>query len=76
MKETLKNFIAMVFATILWVLALLLLPGIYYLFESGPVVEEIIFLVVDILLLGGGALIASKHERLKTALEFPLIPPA
>jgi hypothetical protein len=74
MKETFKNFVAMVVASALWVLALLIIPTVYYLFESGPVIEEIVFLAVIGILLTLGILFTRKSERMKAALEFPLFP--
>ena len=74
MKETLKNFIAMVVATTIWVLGLLIILSIYFLFEKGPVIEEWLFLAVCIGLFTIGILISRKSARLRTALEVPLFP--
>ena len=74
MKETLKNFIAMVVATTIWMLGFSVLFGAFFLFESGPQIEEVVFLVVVIILFSGGVYVSKKNKRLKTALEFPLFP--
>jgi small-conductance mechanosensitive channel len=74
MKETLKNFCAMVIATTIWVLGLLIILSGYYLFESGPVIEEVIFLLVVIGLFVGGLFLARKNKRIETALQLPLFP--
>lgn len=76
MKETFKNFIAMVVATAIWISGFLILAGVYYLFESGPVVEEFIFLGLVVLIFLIGIYFSHKSERLKAALEFPLFPNA
>ncbi len=74
MKETFKNFVAMVIASAIWVLPLLIIPTIYYLFESGPVIEEVIFLVMVLVLLLLGVFCVRRSERLKAAVEFPFFP--
>jgi hypothetical protein len=74
MKETLKNFFAIVIATIIWGLAFSILIGIYLLFESGPNVEEFVFLGVVSTLFTIGVYASRKNDRLKTALDFPLFP--
>jgi len=74
MKETIKNFLAMVVATAIWGLGFLIIFSVYYLFESGPVIEEFIFLGVVVLLFAGGIALTKRSARLKTALEYPLFP--
>jgi hypothetical protein len=76
MKETIKNFLAMVVATVIWCLAFSILVGIYFLIESGLSIEEGLFLVVVITLFTVGVFAAQKNERLKAALNFPLFPGA
>lgn len=74
MKETVKNYVAMVIATIIWVLGFSILAASFYLIESGPAIEELIFLGVVIALFVVGIYLSNKSERLKAALEFPLFP--
>lgn len=73
MKETFKNFIAMTIATTIWISGFLILAGVYYLFESGPVVEEFIFLGVVVIVFLIGIYLSHRNERVKTALEHPFI---
>lgn len=76
MKETFKNFAAMVTATIIWALGFLILGAGYLLIESGPIIEEFVFLGAVIVLFVIGVFICKKYERVKVALEFPLFPGA
>lgn len=73
MKETFKNFIAMTTATAIWIAGFLILAGVYYLFESGPVLEEFIFLGIVISIFITGVYFSLRNERIKTALEYPFI---
>jgi Na+/proline symporter len=73
MKETFKNFIAMTIATAIWMSGFLILAGVYYLFESGPVIEEFIFLGIVVLIFLLGIYFSHRSERIKTALEYPFI---
>ena len=74
MKETFKNFIAMVVATFIWALGFLILGTVYYLIEAGPTIEEFIFLGIVVGLFVFGIFLSNKSERIKVALEFPLFP--
>jgi hypothetical protein len=76
MKETVKNFIAMVVATVIWALAFSILITVYFLLDSGPSIEEGLFLVVVITLFTVGVFAAQRSERIKTALNFPFFPEA
>jgi hypothetical protein len=74
MKETIKNFLAMLFATALWVLAVLIIVAMYILFEAGPVWEEFVFLGVVGGLFALGVYVTTKNKRLLVAAGFPLFP--
>jgi divalent metal cation (Fe/Co/Zn/Cd) transporter len=74
MEETVKNFIAMVVATAIWMAGLLILVGVYYLFESGPAIEEVVFIAVDVVFFALGVFLSRKNKRLEAALNFPLLP--
>ena len=64
----------MVVATIIWALGFCILVAVYFLLDSGPSIEEGVFLVVVIVLFAAGVFFSQRNERLKTALEFPLFP--
>lgn len=74
MKETIKNFIAMAVATAIWGLGFVILFSIFFLFESGPLIEEWILLLVAILLFSLGIWYSRRSKRLEVALENPLFP--
>ena len=64
----------MLVATIIWGLGFSILFGAFFLFESGPQIEEVVFLAVVIVLFLAGVYVSKKNKRLETALEFPLSP--
>jgi hypothetical protein len=67
MIETLKNFLAMVFASAMWLLVIMNIVAIYTLIQAGPEPEEFIFLAVVAGLFIIGVFFTLHSERLKAA---------
>ena len=74
MKELVKNFIFMVFSTVIWTAGLLIVVGVYIVFTGGTVIEEVLFLAAAISIFTSGILLAKKSKRLQAALGLPLFP--
>ena len=69
--ETIKNFLAMIFASFTWFLGVVILFSIYSLFAGGPSVVEGILVMVFMVIFGCCLLAAKYNERIRVALEFP-----
>ncbi len=74
MKELIKNFIFMVFSTVIWTAGLLIVVGVYIVLTGGTAIEEIIFLAIAITIFTSGILLVKKSKRLQAAMGFPLFP--
>ncbi len=73
MKDSIKNFLAMVFATVVYLLAFSVIFSIYYLFEAGPTKDEFILMFILVSIFGICVKIANSNKRMQTALEYPFL---
>lgn len=74
MRNAIKNFLAMAFATAVYLLVFSVIFSIYYLFEAGPTKDEFILTLILVSISGICVKIANSNKRMQTALEYPLLP--
>ena len=70
MNETVKNFLALLFSTIVWVSGMLIPASIFFAMVEWEVLY-LLFLPIAIGITGSGIWIGKHNERVRAALEYP-----
>jgi hypothetical protein len=73
MINFIKDFLAMVFATVTWFLGFAIIFTIFFLFQAGPTKDEAMILVAFIVVFSLCVLISRHNKRISTAMEYPFI---
>lgn len=73
MSDSIKNFLAMMLATVTWFSGFGILFSIYALLTNGVRGEEVMLLLALMAVFVGGIVAAYFNKRIRAAMEYPYL---